>query len=90
MTQIDAPENHPCVRGSGAQTQLHPLAAVQANTDGTCKSLQGSLFEHAGDFNRLVYARMLEFRSYPCHLRTWRQLWQLLVYGHVFAIRWAH
>jgi hypothetical protein len=46
MTQIDAPENHPCIRGSGAQTQLHPFAAVQANTDGTCKSLQGSLFEH--------------------------------------------
>jgi hypothetical protein len=90
MTQIDASENYSCVWGSRTQTQFYTLAAVQANADSAGKGLQGSLFEHVSDFNRLVYARMLEFRSYPCHLRTWRQLWRLLVYGHVFAKRWAH
>ena len=90
MAQIDAPENHPSVRGSRTQTQLYPLAAVETNANGTGECLQGSLFEHACDFNRLVFAKKLGFRSYPCHLKTWRQLWQLLVYGHVFAKRWGH
>jgi hypothetical protein len=47
MTQINAPENHPSVRGRRAQTQLYPLAAVQANANGTGEGLQGSLFKHA-------------------------------------------
>ncbi len=70
MTQINAPENHPSVRGRRAQTQLYPLAAVQANADRAGKGLQGSLFEHALDFNLLVFARTLGFRSYPFHPRT--------------------
>ena len=90
MTQIDASENHPCVGGSGAQTQFYPLATVQANTNRAGKGLQSSLFKHASDFNQLVCARMPEFRSYPFHLRTWHPLWPQLVCGHVFATRWAH
>ena len=46
MAQINASENYSSVRGRRTQTQLYPLAAVQANADRAGKGLQGSLFEH--------------------------------------------
>ncbi|MOA06272.1 hypothetical protein D3C78_1259030 [compost metagenome] len=46
LGQIDAPKHNARVGGSGAQGQLHALAAVQAHAHSTGNGLEGALLQH--------------------------------------------